>query len=57
MIDRAHRATLFALYQLSIALGIVMLPVAMAANRVGLRLPVHRLVEGLGTKYEAVTAR
>ncbi|GAB3687370.1 hypothetical protein GCM10028857_20380 [Salinarchaeum chitinilyticum] len=57
MIDRAHRATLFALYQLSIALGIVMLPVAMAANRVGLRFPFHRLVEGLGSKYEAARAR
>ena len=57
MIDRAHRATLFALYELSIALGIVMLPLAMAANRVGLRLPIHRIVDGLGSKYEAATGR
>ena len=57
MIDRAHRATLFALYQLSIALGILMLPVAMGANRLGLRLPVHRLVDGLGSRYEAARGR
>lgn len=57
MIDRAHRATLFALYQLSIALGILLLPIALAANRVGLRLPLHRLVEGLGSRYEAATGR
>jgi len=57
MIDRAYRATLFALYQLSIALGICMMPLAIAANRLGLRLPVHRLVEGLGSKYETARAR
>lgn len=57
MIDRVHRATLFALYQLSIALGICMLPLALAANRVGLRLPIHRLVDGLESKYEAARAR
>ncbi|WP_248516797.1 hypothetical protein [Salinarchaeum laminariae] len=57
MIDRVHRATLFALYQLSIALGIVMLPIALVTNRVGLPLPVHRLVDGLGSRYEAACAR
>jgi hypothetical protein len=57
MIDRAHRATLFALYQLTIALGICMLPLALGANRVGLRFPFHRLVEGLGSRYEAASAR
>ena len=52
MIDSAHRATLFALYQLSIAIGIALLPFALAASRVGVRLPIHRVVEGLGQRYE-----
>jgi len=53
MIERAHRATLFALYQLSIAVGIALLPMALVVKRVGVTLPVHRLIEGLGRKYEA----
>jgi len=56
MIDRAYRAALFALYQLSIAAGIALLPLALAVRRVGLTLPVHRLVAGLGSKYENVNA-
>lgn len=52
MIDSAYRATLLALYQLSIALGIALLPLALAANRLGLTLPIHRVVERLGAAYE-----
>jgi len=53
MIDRVYRATLFALYQLSIALGIALLPLALAVKRLGVTLPIHRVVEGLEAKYEA----
>lgn len=52
MIDSAYRAALFALYQFSIAVGIVLLPLALATSRVGLTLPVHRMVERLGSAYE-----
>jgi hypothetical protein len=47
-----YRASVFALYQLSIVLGIAFLPVALAANRAGVRLPVDRLIERIESSYE-----
>ena len=52
MIDPLQRAALLALYQVSIAVGIVLLPVALLAHRAGVTLPVGRLVERLGRAYE-----
>ena len=52
MVTRLYRASVFALYQFSIVLGITLLPVALVANRAGLPLPVGRLVERLGEAYE-----
>lgn len=52
MIDTAYRTTLLALYQFSILLGILMLPVALAARRAGLKMPMNRVIERLGTAYE-----
>jgi hypothetical protein len=52
MIDTAHRALLLALYQLSILLGILLLPVALAARRAGVVLPMDRVIERLGAAYE-----
>lgn len=56
MIDRIKTATLFALYQMSIALGIVMLPLAVAFNMVGLTLPIHRVVDTLDAALEEASA-
>ncbi|WP_435347636.1 hypothetical protein [Haloarchaeobius sp. HRN-SO-5] len=56
MIDRAYAASLFALYQMSIALGIVLLPLAVAMRRFGVSLPVHRLVSTFGEAYENTAA-
>jgi hypothetical protein len=50
--ERVYRATLLVLYQLTLLVGIVMLPLAMVASRVGIRLPVHWAVERLGERYE-----
>jgi hypothetical protein len=50
--ERAYRATLLVLYQMTLLAGIVMLPLAMAARRVGLRLPVDRAIERLRERYE-----
>lgn len=50
---RPYRATMFMLYQLSLALGIVLLPVALVTNRLGIHLPVGRLVSKLGNAYES----
>lgn len=52
MIHRLKHATLFALYQFSIALGIVLLPLAVALTRVGVTPPVHRAVDVLGEALE-----
>ena len=50
---RVHRATLFALYQLCIMVGIIAMPIAMATRRIGFTLPLHRLIENVGDAYEA----
>lgn len=53
MIDPIQRLTLFAVYQLSLLLGIVLLPVALVARQGGLTLPVGRLIEWTGRAYAA----
>lgn len=50
-----YRATLLALYQIAVVLGIALLPVALAVRRMGVHLPVGRLVEHLGNAYDAAT--
>jgi len=47
--------TLFALYQLTVLVGIALLPVALVARRAGIPLPIHRLIERLGAAYEGNT--
>lgn len=52
MIARLYRTTLFALYQSSVAIGILLLPIALLAKQAGLTLPLHRLIASLETAYE-----
>jgi len=52
MRTRMQRATVFVLYQLSLLVGIALLPVALMMRRVGVSLPVHRVVDRLETAYE-----
>jgi hypothetical protein len=52
MIAAVRRLALFALYQTTVALGILLLPVALLARRAGISLPVGRAVETLGDAYE-----
>lgn len=56
MESQLYKTTVLALYQLSLLLGIVLFPVAMLVERIGLRLPVERLVTRLGAAYERVDA-
>ena len=49
---RLRRTSLFALYQMSIVLGIALLPVALLARRVGVEVPVGTVIERLGSAYE-----
>jgi hypothetical protein len=53
MATAVYRAGVLALYQLSILLGIALLPVALLARRVGVSLPVDRLLDRLGAAYSA----
>lgn len=53
MIARLYHATLFALYQTTVAAGLLMLPLAVGMKRVGLTLPIHRLITRVERAYEA----
>lgn len=55
MESRLHRITLFALYQLSVLIGIALLPIALVARRAGIALPIHRAIDRLGNAYEHTT--
>ena len=56
MIASLYRAAVLALYQISILLGIALLPVALAAHRAGVSLPVDRLLGRLDSAYERAAA-
>lgn len=57
MIEATHRIGVFALYQFAVVLGILLFPVALLAQRFGVRFPLGRLVERLGTAYDNVGSR
>jgi hypothetical protein len=48
MIDRLRHHVLFVLYQTTLAAGIVLLPLTMSLDRVGVTLPMHRVVGAVG---------
>jgi hypothetical protein len=50
--QRAHRATLLALYQLTLLAGILLMPLALVTQRFGIRLPIDRAVLSLKNAYE-----
>lgn len=52
MTSRVRRASLFALYQLSILFGIVAMPLALLTRQAGLNVPVHRLLTRIETAYD-----
>jgi len=52
MAGRLYTATLLALYQLTLLAGIVLLPVAMVTEQLGVPLPADRAVNGLNEAYE-----
>ena len=57
MATSLYRAFVFALYQFSLVLGIALLPVALAANRAGVSLPLGRLVDRLDAAHEITAER
>jgi hypothetical protein len=52
MAPRLYTAALFALYQLTLLAGILMMPLALLTQRVGLRLPIDAAVATLNDAYE-----
>lgn len=50
--ERIYRAIVLALYQFTLLVGIMMMPVALLTKKVGVRLPIDRVVLGLKGKYE-----
>jgi len=56
MIDSLQRTTTFALYQLTLALGIALMPVALLVRRVGITLPLDQLIRTTSEAYEAASA-
>lgn len=57
MLHAMRKGVTFVLYQLTLMLGILMMPVALFARRLGVSLPVGRLVEAAGTAYERASTR
>lgn len=55
--NRLYRASLLALYQLSIFVGILLLPLALGARRLGIPLPIHRVIDRLETAVEMTDDR
>jgi hypothetical protein len=52
MMDGLYRTTLFALYQLTLVAGILLMPLALAGRRLGLNLPLGRAVDAVGRRYD-----
>lgn len=51
--ERLVKALLFTAYQSTLVLGILLLPVALAANRLGVTLRFDRLIEASERAYRA----
>ncbi|MFW6448813.1 MAG: hypothetical protein ACOC0X_04655 [Halobacteriota archaeon] len=52
MLERVSRTLLFGAYQASIAVGILLFPAAIVTKRLGIPLPIHRVIRALGAAYE-----
>jgi hypothetical protein len=57
MIDTALRAATLALHQLTVALGIALLPLALLARQAGIHLPFQRAIEATERAYERTAGR
>ena len=51
MLDDLRRGAALVLYQITLAVGILAMPVALGARRLGLTLPIRRLVESADQVY------
>lgn len=56
MFEPLSRALVFGAYQLTIAVGILLLPAAIVTRHFGVSLPVHRLIRGLEDLHDRLEA-
>jgi hypothetical protein len=54
--ERIYRATVLALYQLTVFVGILLLPIAVVTRKAGIPIPLHRAIERLDEAYEESSA-
>lgn len=52
-----NRAIVFAVYQLTLIAGILLLPLALAMQKAGITLPLHRAVGRVNDIYDETTSR
>lgn len=52
-----NRAIVFALYQLTLFAGILLMPLALVVRKAGFTLPVHRAVSRVNDAYDSAEAR
>ncbi|GAB6861422.1 hypothetical protein ACFR97_06230 [Haloplanus litoreus] len=52
MIDSLYRAGVFTVYQATLVAGIVLMPLALLAGRLGVQVPFGNLVAAAGEAYE-----
>ena len=57
MTNSLYRASVFALYQITVVLGIALLPIALVANRAGIPFPIGRLIDRLDSAHEQTTVK
>jgi len=57
MMTDLHRSAAFLLYQTTLLFGILAMPVALFARRLGLTLPVRSLIESAERTYERADGR
>ncbi|GAB3322328.1 hypothetical protein GCM10027355_21820 [Haloplanus salinarum] len=53
MFDSLYRAGVSTVYQLTLVAGIVLMPVALLASRLGVPVPVGDIVSAVGRAYES----
>ena len=53
MLDSLYRAGVSTVYQLTLVAGIVLMPVALLASRLGVPVPVGDIVAAVGRAYES----
>lgn len=46
------RTVLFTLYQFSVIIGIILMPIALLARQSGIVIPIHRIVDRFESAYE-----